>query len=239
MGRLTLVRHGQAAFLTDDYDRLSPLGKRQLRYLGDYWASTNIQVDRFATGTLKRHRESAKALLEAFHAAGKPLPEVVEVPGLDEFPWDAMLNHASQELTATMPELRALHGAFLGASAPRDKHRTFQVFMELVTRMWAQDAFQTPAVETFDAFNARVSTALDALMQDQPPGTHVVAITSGGPAAVAVRRALELPPEKTLELIWTLRNGALVEFLFKPDRFSLSMFNATPHLGTPDLWTYR
>jgi broad specificity phosphatase PhoE len=239
MGRLTLVRHGQAAFLTEDYDRLSPLGKRQLRYLGDYWVGNNVRVDRFATGTLKRHRQSAEALVEAFRAAKKPLPEIIEIPGLDEFPWDAMIEHASQTLTAAIPELRALHGAFLGASVPRDKHRTFQRFMESVTMLWAQDAFQTEAVESFAAFDARVSLALDALMDGVTTGTHVVAVTSGGPAAIAVRRALSLPPEKTLELIWTLRNGALVEFFFKPDRFSLSMFNATPHLGTPDLWTYR
>lgn len=239
MGRLTLVRHGQAAFLTDDYDRLSPLGKRQLRYLGDYWVGTNVKIDRFATGTLKRHRQSAEALVEAFRAAGKPLPEIVEIAGLDEFPWDAMIHHAAHELTAELPELRALHGAFLGASVPRDKHRTFQRFMESVTLMWAQDAFQTPSVESFSDFDARVRTALDALTTGVTTGTHVVAVTSGGPAAIAVRRALSLPPEKTLELIWTLRNGALVEFLFRPDRFNLSMFNATPHLGTPDLWTYR
>ncbi len=34
MGTLYLVRHGQASFGSDDYDRLSPLGQRQSQRLG-------------------------------------------------------------------------------------------------------------------------------------------------------------------------------------------------------------
>jgi broad specificity phosphatase PhoE len=239
MARLTLVRHGQAAFLTEDYDRLSPLGKRQLRYLGDYWIGLETPVDRIAAGTLKRHRQSAEALAESYAAAGRPLPAIETVPGLDEFPWDAMLAHATSVLAEEYAEIRTLHRAFVGASVPRERHRTFQQFMEAVTLMWAHGQFETPDVETFEAFAARVNAALDLLCHEAQSGQHIVAITSGGPAAVAVQRALAVPPGRTLDLVWTLRNGGLVEFLFRTGRFSLSAFNAVPHLGTPDLWTYR
>lgn len=239
MAKLTLVRHGQAAFLTEDYDRLSPLGRRQLRYLGDYWIGLDTPVDRIATGTLKRHRQSAEALAEAYAAAGRPLPEIEILPGLDEFPWDAMLEYATRELADRFPEIRHHHRAFLGASVPRDRHRHFQLFMESVTAHWARDDFETPEVETFGAFASRVNAALDLLCHEAASGQHIVAITSGGPAAVAVRRALEMPSERTLDLVWTLRNAGLVEFLFRREQFSLSAFNAVPHLGTPDLWTYR
>lgn len=239
MARLTLVRHGQAAFLTEDYDRLSPLGKRQLRYLGDYWIGLDTPVDRIACGTLMRHRQSAEALAEAYANAGKPLPDVETLPGLDEFPWDAMLDFATRDLAERFPEIRQHHRAFLGASVPRERHRTFQRFMESVTTMWAHGQFETPAVESFEAFSVRVNEALDLLCHQAQSGQHIVAITSGGPAAVAVQRALAVPPGRTLDLVWTLRNGGLVEFLFRTGQFSLSAFNAVPHLGTPDLWTYR
>ena len=38
MSRLFVIRHGQASFLADDYDQLSPLGEEQGRALGAYWA---------------------------------------------------------------------------------------------------------------------------------------------------------------------------------------------------------
>jgi hypothetical protein len=51
--------------------------------------------------------------------------------------------------------------------------------------------------------------------------------------------ALDLAPQRTLELSWTARNAGYTEFLFSVGRFSLSSFNNHPHLEDPDLLTYR
>ena len=53
MANLFLVRHGQASFGADDYDRLSPTGHEQSRLLGEYlawflWRRT-FSEDRAAT----------------------------------------------------------------------------------------------------------------------------------------------------------------------------------------------
>ncbi|PCI45804.1 MAG: histidine phosphatase family protein, partial [Alphaproteobacteria bacterium] len=37
MAEIYLVRHGQASFNTDDYDRLSDRGRQQSEYLGQYF----------------------------------------------------------------------------------------------------------------------------------------------------------------------------------------------------------
>lgn len=42
MGILYLVRHAQASFLEQDYDKLSKLGKTQARLLGEYWARRGV-----------------------------------------------------------------------------------------------------------------------------------------------------------------------------------------------------
>ena len=42
MSMLHLVRHGQASFGADDYDKLSELGWQQSRRLGEYWRSKQI-----------------------------------------------------------------------------------------------------------------------------------------------------------------------------------------------------
>ncbi|MGH9676067.1 MAG: phosphoglycerate mutase family protein, partial [Candidatus Acidiferrum sp.] len=46
MGRLVLVRHGQASFLQQDYDKLSELGEKQSRLLGEYWVRHKTRFDR-------------------------------------------------------------------------------------------------------------------------------------------------------------------------------------------------
>jgi broad specificity phosphatase PhoE len=38
MGILFLVRHAQASFLEQNYDKLSALGEAQACHLGEYWA---------------------------------------------------------------------------------------------------------------------------------------------------------------------------------------------------------
>ena len=42
MAELVLVRHGQASFGAADYDKLSDLGWRQSRWLGEYFAERGI-----------------------------------------------------------------------------------------------------------------------------------------------------------------------------------------------------
>src|SRR5467141_4259724 len=42
MGILFLVRHAQAAFLEQNYDKLSALGEAHACHLGDYWARRQI-----------------------------------------------------------------------------------------------------------------------------------------------------------------------------------------------------
>jgi len=42
MGILFLVRHAQASFLEQNYDKLSALGETQARHLGEYWTRRKI-----------------------------------------------------------------------------------------------------------------------------------------------------------------------------------------------------
>ncbi|HEX5612745.1 MAG TPA: phosphoglycerate mutase family protein, partial [Burkholderiales bacterium] len=49
MAELYLVRHAQASFGTEDYDRLSELGRRQARWLGEYFAERGMRFDRVVT----------------------------------------------------------------------------------------------------------------------------------------------------------------------------------------------
>ena len=59
MAEIYLVRHGQASFNSDNYDRLSDLGRQQSELLGHYFADRNISFDQIFTGTQLRHSQTA------------------------------------------------------------------------------------------------------------------------------------------------------------------------------------
>lgn len=238
MSTLYVVRHGQASFLSDDYDRLSELGHRQARLLGEYCVRHGFLFDRAITGPRRRHRETAAGVMEVFSEAGIAFPELETAPAFDEFQADELVAHSVAELRGQYAHVRELHEAYLCAQATGDRRRGFQKFMEAVTLLWARGDFESPTVEPWAGFCRRVYAGLDEIVDASASGSRVIVFTSGGPAAVCVQRALEVAPEKTLELIWTLRNGALVEFLYTAKRLTLSAFNSAPHLNK-EHWTYR
>ena len=84
MSVLTLVRHGQASYMSEDYDRLSPIGEEQARKLGEFWVRHRIQFDVCFHGPARRHTRTAEIAAECregrFVLAGSEM-----VPDLDEF----------------------------------------------------------------------------------------------------------------------------------------------------------
>src|SRR5580698_6099524 len=90
MGTIFVVRHGQAAFGTDHYDRLTETGFTQSRLLGAYFALRNIRFDAVFTGTLQRQTETAQGIFEGHPALGHDARQE-RFPGLDEYKPDAIM----------------------------------------------------------------------------------------------------------------------------------------------------
>jgi broad specificity phosphatase PhoE len=89
MGAIYLVRHGQAAFGTDDYDRLTPTGFMQARLLGAYFGLRKIRFDAVYTGTLRRHGETAQGIFEGSTLGNAP--GLQRRAGLDEYNSEALV----------------------------------------------------------------------------------------------------------------------------------------------------
>ena len=83
MSTLWVVRHGQASFFEDDYDRLSALGEEQARRLGALWAKRELKFDQVYCGPRVRHVETARLAGEQLSAAGIPWPESHTSPDFD------------------------------------------------------------------------------------------------------------------------------------------------------------
>lgn len=225
MGTIFVVRHGQAAFGTDHYDRLTETGFTQSRLLGAYFALRNIRFDAVFTGTLQRQTETAQGIFEAHPELGQNARQE-RLPGLDEYKPEAILT----ALTGEFPAPAA-------AAAQRDPVVVRDHFRLLRQALlaWAEDRTQPEGMADFKAFQEGAVAALVEARERFPDG-NVLVVSSGGPIAAMVAAAMQAPPAAAVELNLRIRNSSLTEFASTPRRHHLVSFNGLPHLDTnPDL----
>jgi len=214
MGSLYLVRHGQASFGTDNYDRLSPLGHRQCERLGQYMAGKRLQFEAVLTGTLVRHDESYAALARGLGVQHTPL----RLPGLNEYDSAAVI-------TAVHPEPLAR------PDTPELFRHHFKLLREGLSG-WMAGRLQPVGMPSYADFVAGVSAALDHVRNTH--SGNVLLVSSGGPISTAVGQVLGTAPEVTIDLNMRIRNSALTEFVVTPKRHLLLSYNTLPHLDSDE-----
>lgn len=226
---LLLIRHGQASFGAEDYDRLSPLGEEQSQLLGSWLATCGSPPDLIAIGPRERHRRTAELCLEA---AGIDLAPLT-LDGLDEVDHHELLARLRPDLSgpgALRAELK---------QAP-DPHRAFQrLFADAVAR-WVDGAHDAEYQLTWPRFRSNVMSALQTLTEH--PARTIWAFTSGGPIAVLANALIEAPVAQAFRLSWPLVNTGLTRLRLGQRGATLITYNAWPHLehaGNPQLVTLR
>jgi broad specificity phosphatase PhoE len=239
MGNLFLVRHAQASVLEQNYDKLSERGEAQARLLGQYWVQHNVVFDRAPTGPCSRQQDTAKLISDEYRKAGRKFPELQVVPEFDEYRGEAVLERSLPELLQIDETIRDLHTAFQSSSDSAGKRATFQKLFEAVIGKWVDGAIPLPGVETWSEFCSRVNSGLTKFLASAGRGERVAIVTSGGPIAVAMQRALNLSPQHTLQVSWMSPNCSWSEFLYSKEWFTLSAFNSHPHLNGAAMLTYR
>jgi broad specificity phosphatase PhoE len=239
MGILYVVRHAQASFLEDNYDKLSALGEAQARLLGEYWAQRNIVFDRTCVGPCVRQQDTLKIVSDACAAAGLEFPAPLVLPEFDEYQGEAVLKRGLPQLLESEPRIRDLHATFQSATGNAAQRASFQKLFEAVIREWVRGAISLPGVETWLEFCLRVNSGLMKFLSAVGHGERVAIFTSGGPIAVAMQRALRLSDESTLQVSWMSHNSSWSEFLYSAERFTLSSFNVHAHLDDPTMLTHR
>jgi broad specificity phosphatase PhoE len=235
MSQILVVRHGQASFLAENYDRLSPLGERQAQLLAQHWLNESVTVDQVYYGPAERQVRTGEIIGGLFLEAGRAWPKPVVDPDLDEF----VVRRFLPELMAKHPHLAAAYAEFQAATEFRTKQLLFDRVLREVSHRWMSGEVGAPDIPSWIEFCHRVERAVERIRANAPKSARVAVFTSGGPTAATARIALQLSYAATLELTWSPRNASVSEFLFTQDRFSLSTFNSTPHLTDPSLLTYR
>ncbi len=205
MAELMVVRHAQASFGADNYDKLSDLGHRQSAVLGDYLRSVGWVPDRLVTGTLVRQQETLASM--GFAQA----PETHA--GLNEYDFHDLLR---VKFNGTIPDV---------VIGERKTH--FRTLRETILE-W-QDGGLVGASETWDAFETRVAAA--RAFATDTDARRVLVISSGGAIGELVRSTLQAPKPQMMELNLQMRNTAVTRFVFSSRGVGLMEFNAVPHIS--------
>lgn len=239
MSRVLLVRHAQASFLEPNYDKLSALGETQARLLGEYFTRQGIGFDRVASGPCVRQKDTAGIVSEAYRKTGLNFPELMVMPEFDEYQGEAVIERSLPDLVEKDARIRGLHQHYLDSRNLPDRARLFQKLFEAVISKWVDSEIAVPDVESWAEFCARVNRGMSRFNSGGNRGEQTAIFCSGGPIAVAMQRALNLSPQDTLRVAWMSRNCSFSEFVYSGERFTLSSFNAFPHLDEASLLTYR
>jgi broad specificity phosphatase PhoE len=238
VSHIIFVRHGQASLLERDYDKLCANGERQARLLGEYWSRRGVVFGSVYSGPRVRQLETARIVAEAYRSAGLNFPETVVMNEFDEYQAEAALRECLPQLLLVNTEIKDLQRAYKDSESS-DRRKTFQKLFEAVIAKWVAGEVTADGVESWQDFCLRVERGLAHVMRNTPPAANSVVFTSAGAIGAAVRRALHLSAEDTLQVTWMSRNTSFSEFLASGERFTLSSFNAHPHLDGDGLLTYR
>lgn len=215
MAELLVIRHAQASFGAENYDRLSDLGHRQAELAGAALREAGWMPDRLVTGTLIRQKETLASM--GFAEA----PETHA--GLNEYDFHDLL--------------RVRFGGAIPDVVMGERKTHFRTLRETILA-WQAGGLDG-AGESWKDFAARVAAA--RAFATDTAARRVLAISSGGPIGQLVAATLGAAGAQMMELNLQVKNTSMTRFVFSNQVFFLHEFNATPHLasaGRADLLTY-
>jgi len=239
MAVIHLIRHGQASFGSEDYDRLSPLGRRQAGILGKHMRSNGGDLDLLVSGSLRRHHDTADEMLGAL---GDQAPDTHVNDAFNEYDHVAVIRAYMPLFMDRIGEPRGIEEATVLSD-----HKLFEFAFRFMLKAWMEHLpHEHGALEDWRDFCRRVGDGLSALLEDQGPKAHVAVVTSGGAIAAALRAVLGLSNKRTLSMNWSIYNASVTQLYYgrsgRHEDALLLGFNNVAHLelsGGRKLVTFR
>ncbi len=235
MATLYLIRHGQASFGAENYDELSPLGRRQAQVLGQYLRDTGIVLDAAYSGDLSRQCETAQLAL-----ASQPGAVAHQIDSrFNEIKNDEQIEYLLPIVSQRDPAIAALVDK--GITASKD----YQKVIDAVFNYWVSDNCDERNIQSWQDFSRGAQQALRNVMSQQGAGKTVAVFTSGGTIATLVAQVLGLSGAQTYQFYEPIFNCSISQIFYRADRVSLSYFNDCSFLRLlgvqmgEDLVTYR
>jgi broad specificity phosphatase PhoE len=236
VSQLLLVRHGQASFGARDYDALSARGRKQGRVLGESLAARGLEPELVLRGNMRRQTGTAEELVAGAGSAA----EIRLDEGWDEFDFQHVV-----EVHKPMYRSRTLMKADLARTLR--PMQAFQEVFEAATARWTSGEHDADYAESFPAFRERVSAALERAGELVGEHKTVVAVSSGGPIAMAAAllTAGSSADPAQLATMWSALNRVSVntgvtKVIAGRRGLSLSTYNEHTHVEADrTLLTYR
>jgi len=235
MGQIFFVRHGQASFGSEDYDRLSDVGLEQSRLLGGWLSRCGRTIDHVVVGGMKRHRQTARACLAELSEEHRPKGEPVIDAGFDEF-------DANEVVVRCRPEFADQHAIARHLAQSAHPGRELQSIFSAAVDRWVAGENDEQYTESWTTFRTRCVAALGRITNGASSSRSVIVFTSGGPITAICQHVLNLPNHGVFELNWPLVNSGVTALRYGADRVSLHYLNNFAHLeqtGNAQLVTYR
>lgn len=219
MGAIYLVRHGQASFGADDYDRLSPNGFAQSMSVGAELDRRETGFTQARSGSLARQRDTASTVLRVLDTG----LVAKEDPRWNEYDHVDIARHHA------------------GGVEQGDDPRAYQAALDGALSAWIEAGEDGPCAETWPAFLARVRGALEEVVGSLGKGENAVVFSSGGVIAAVCGLLLGIPEAGLLKMNRVTVNGGITKLISGRSGVSLLTFNEHGHFEgeEADLLTYR
>jgi broad specificity phosphatase PhoE len=215
MATIYLVRHGQASFGADDYDKLSELGCRQATVAGEYFRDRGIRFDAVYSGDLSRQRNTARL---AIASQPSKVPHSID-PRFNEIQNDEQLKCLMPEVVKRNPAVKALVDKGLSSS------KDYQKVIDAVFNYWVSPECNDTRIQSWAEFSGNARQALADVMQEQGGGKTIGIFTSGGTLATIVAQVLGLTGEQTYQLYEPMFNCSVTQLFYSGRKISLSYYN--------------
>lgn len=236
MKKIALIRHGQVAFGTDHYDRLSELGQRQTQYLGQFFQQSQQQVDVLISGEMQRQQASLQHFCQFYQNV--QTQQLASHAGLNEFDHEEVLFKAGLGFQDHLGLQQFL------ASQAKPHHALMTLFDRAVAR-WQSGEYDADYRETWRQFQQRSWQALQDVIVATPEQGYTLIFTSGGVIACILQQILQLTPQQAFAFNLQIANASMTHLLVKQDTIQIQSLNEFRYLYTaqrpnePSLITWR
>lgn len=224
MASIYLIRHGQASFGADDYDKLSDKGELQARVLGEFLCNSGVGFDAAYAGDLRRQQGTANAVLKAYRNAGKSVPDLQTDVRLNECENDQQVHLLGPSLKEQDAEFADLIDNLDGSS------KSYQKIIEKIFIHWQVLGDDITGLQSWPDFKQAVTSVLSDIAKEQGSGKDSLVFTSGGVIAAATAWVLELPDSHVYRFYEPILNTSVTRILYNSKKMSLSYFNDHSYL---------
>lgn len=237
MSKIFLIRHGQASFLEDEYDNLSPKGIVQSEALGTYFLNNEIQFDKIYIGNLRRHQQTFDGFSTAFSSNGIKLPEPVYLNELNEHQALEAFKLGYDDFIMSNKNAHSLYEEL--KNNPHVQHSNYIQIFGLFFNEFVSGKYPLNGhpIQTWSDFRAQTKKGIATVLQNTGQGETVGVFTSGGTKSSIIGDSLDLVDQKISQLNLAIRNTSFSQLYFTKNKLSILSINEIPHL-TKELITF-